>query len=140
MEMKTCTKCKRELSLSQFHRYNRRGETHYAQCRDCQAEYKHKNKDKLLIAQYKRRKEKRIELSPKVKAWSKLHYALRAGKIIKPGLCSICGNTENIQGHHEDYNKPFEVIWVCQKCHAGLDKKSQKDGESICTEQYKTAN
>ena len=30
--------------------------------------------------------------------------------------CRFCG-TEKVQAHHEDYDKPREVIWVCRKCH-----------------------
>jgi len=33
--------------------------------------------------------------------------------------CEICGNKYNIQAHHEDYRKPFDIIWLCGGiCHA----------------------
>ena len=135
METKTCTKCGRELPLSEFHRYNRRNETHYSQCRDCKADYKRKNKDKLLIAQYKRRRNLTDEDRQKRKAWNALHYILRKGGIIKPQVCEVCGSTENIQGHHKDYNKLFDVMWVCQKCHAELDDIRRVD---LCKSQQCT--
>lgn len=37
------------------------------------------------------------------------------GRIVKTP-CEICGNTE-VQAHHDDYNKPLEVRWMCTKCH-----------------------
>lgn len=53
-----------------------------------------------------------------------LEYALRKGILEKPEHCSNCGNAYTfqngrnaIQGHHYDYNKPLDVIWLCQKCH-----------------------
>lgn len=30
--------------------------------------------------------------------------------------CIICGNV-NSEAHHEDYDKPKEVIWYCRKHH-----------------------
>ena len=50
-------------------------------------------------------------------ARNKLTAALSSGKIIRPANCLKCGSTKNIQGHHPDYNKPLEVIWLCLKCH-----------------------
>ena len=46
---------------------------------------------------------------------SKLRSALLTNKI-KKEPCKICGNP-NIVGHHEDYSKPYDVIWVCRKHH-----------------------
>jgi hypothetical protein len=47
-------------------------------------------------------------------------YAGRVGKISKPPHCSLCGRQGKIEGHHEDYRKPMEVVWVCRKCHVNL--------------------
>lgn len=41
---------------------------------------------------------------------------IRKGILIKKG-CKICGTNENIEAHHEDYNKPLEVIWLCRNHH-----------------------
>jgi len=123
MILKTCTKCGRELPLREFHRYNRRNETHYSQCRDCKAEYKRENKEKLLSTQLRRRAKPTPEERQKKKAWNALYYALRVGKITKPDACELCGNKGNMQGHHRDYSKPFDVTWVCQWCHSQLDNQ-----------------
>jgi len=41
--------------------------------------------------------------------------AIRSGRlIVKP--CERCGNTET-HAHHEDYEKPLEVNWLCKVCH-----------------------
>jgi hypothetical protein len=39
------------------------------------------------------------------------------GDIVKPNKCEKCKRTCKPQGHHEDYSKPFEVEWLCAKCH-----------------------
>ncbi len=40
--------------------------------------------------------------------------ALRRGDLIK-APCR-CGATK-VQGHHPDYSKPLDVIWLCDPCH-----------------------
>lgn len=127
MMTKICSKCKQEKPLSDFHRHNRRGETHYSQCKQCKAEYKHRNKDKLLIRQ-KERRASDITLPIKQRSWNKIFYAVHVGKIEKPDNCSVCGKLigkGKIQAHHQDYAKPFDVIWCCQDCHVNLDKTRQ---------------
>lgn len=44
-------------------------------------------------------------------ARKKLHYAIKLGKI-KRKPCSVCGNPKS-HGHHKNYDKPLEVIWLC---------------------------
>ena len=41
---------------------------------------------------------------------------LKSGVITK-GACVICGTKTKIEGHHPDYTKPEEVVWVCQQHH-----------------------
>src|ERR1019366_10759144 len=40
---------------------------------------------------------------------------LNRGNIEKK-TCEICGD-ENSQMHHDDYNKPLEIKWLCRKHH-----------------------
>jgi hypothetical protein len=43
---------------------------------------------------------------------------------MKPAACSACGLVGRVQGHHEDYSKPLDVIWLCQKCHGLRHRKA----------------
>src|SRR3990172_3681845 len=45
----------------------------------------------------------------------------KRGKIIsKP--CEKCGSL-NPQRHHEDYNKPLDIVFLCRECHLEYHKK-----------------
>lgn len=41
--------------------------------------------------------------------------ALRNGALVRPATCR-CGKSKP-EAHHEDYNKPLEVTWLCKACH-----------------------
>lgn len=41
--------------------------------------------------------------------------ALKTGKLIKEP-CEVCGELK-VQAHHDDYNYPLRVRWLCMKCH-----------------------
>lgn len=44
--------------------------------------------------------------------------ALREGFIVRAEYCEWCGRGDcRIVGHHQDYNKPEEVEWICVSCH-----------------------
>jgi hypothetical protein len=48
----------------------------------------------------------------------------------KPTTCADCGKSfepKQIHGHHEDYDKPKEVIWICYKCHGIRHRKYRDD-------------
>ena len=56
----------------------------------------------------------------KYKAKNAVNNAIRDGLLIKPNTCECCNNvftSHNIHGHHIDYAKPLEVIWLCNLCH-----------------------
>lgn len=53
----------------------------------------------------------------KRRAQQAVKYHIRRGVITRPKSCSICGDEGMISAHHEDYNKPLEVIWMCSSCH-----------------------
>lgn len=49
--------------------------------------------------------------------------AVRDGKLIKQP-CEMCGKLK-VEAHHEDYEKPLEVNWLCCKHHAERHKQPQ---------------
>jgi len=63
------------------------------------------------------RKKRYFEKHPiKAEARKIYKYALRMGKLER-GPCAVCGTTENIDGHHTDYTKPLDVVWLCKEHH-----------------------
>lgn len=51
------------------------------------------------------------------KARSIYAQGLRNGKVVRVRFCHRCGSTSLIQGHHDDYDKPLEIISLCSSCH-----------------------
>lgn len=51
--------------------------------------------------------------------------AVASGRLARPDVCETCDGTGGafrdgrhpIQAHHCDYNKPLDVMWLCQPCH-----------------------
>lgn len=52
----------------------------------------------------------------KTKAQNQVNYAIRKG-FIERGGCEKCGTKSRVHAHHDDYDKPFEVRWLCYLCH-----------------------
>lgn len=50
--------------------------------------------------------------------------AIANGRIDRPTECSKCHKKAFIQGHHADYNKPFDVEWLCGFCHGKVHQLS----------------
>ena len=48
---------------------------------------------------------------------TKVQNAFKEGLLIRPAHCSCCGKKGKPQGHHEDYNEPLSVVWLCGRCH-----------------------
>jgi hypothetical protein len=65
----------------------------------------------------------KVAKTPKGIARYMLRSAVREGHIIKPKICSSCGKEKLLHGHHKDYSKPLEVIWVCAMCHAEIHRR-----------------
>jgi hypothetical protein len=41
--------------------------------------------------------------------------AVRSGRLVRKP-CEVCGEPKS-EGHHEDYHKPLEVVWLCRRHH-----------------------
>lgn len=57
------------------------------------------------------------------KAQKAVYSAIRGGRLVAQPCeqCSANGvmkdGRSEVQAHHDDYNKPLEVRWLCQACH-----------------------
>jgi hypothetical protein len=51
-----------------------------------------------------------------------LRRAIRSKKI-RVGCCEVCRTRRFIEGHHEDYSKPLEVVWLCRQHHREIHIK-----------------
>jgi ribosomal protein L44E len=56
-------------------------------------------------------------------AHNKVEKAVKRGELV-PQPCEVCGadyrmadGRRAVQAHHDDYSKPLEVRWLCQRCH-----------------------
>jgi hypothetical protein len=91
--------------------------------KEFEAKWRHENKARIS----KRRHENKAHLSLIKKQWGKIggrkvaHWAveraLKNGKLVHPNCCERCGRIVPIEAHHDDYTKPLQVLWVCDKCH-----------------------
>ena len=52
-----------------------------------------------------------------------LGKAVLKGIVEKPKDCSRCGAGGRIDGHHHDYTRPLDVVWLCRQCHVNEHKK-----------------
>ena len=129
---KKCRKCGEDKPLSEF--YKGRGKLGvYARCKACivvrvttylranvekYREYEKKRyNDPSRTAKRRLYNERMRERHPeKFRAYSHVTIAKKRG-LWNPGPCEVCGTTENIEGHHDDYSKPLEVRWLCKQHH-----------------------
>jgi uncharacterized protein with PIN domain len=70
---------------------------------------------------------KKNKQSKEGRARSILGAAVRSGFLIRPVNCQRChGNERVIQAHHQDYDKPLDVVWLCSKCHGDTHTNKRK--------------
>ena len=125
--LKQCEKCKKMYHGSTRFLYigKASGGKKYYVCRECNT----KRKARYRKTENGRRTEneavRRARKKHKVKwlARAKARYAVKKGTLIKPKNCEVCTLVRPLQGHHEDYSKPLEVIWLCTGCHADADRE-----------------
>lgn len=132
--MKKCSICKKVLNKNYFHSDSSKPTGLRYSCKDC--EHERYIKRSKYLKEY-RIKNKKYFLN-KWREWeSKNHkqylvnqktdYAIRTFKIKKES-CSVCGNKESY-AHHDDYSKPFDVIWLCRTHHGERHRKLHSYGD-----------
>lgn len=129
---KKCFKCQAVKPLQDFYKHSGMADGHLNKCKECTKNdaNKHRLENLERIREYDKERSKRPERIKKNlqinRAWrqadlrrTKCHNAVaravRKG-ILLPKPCERCGN-ENSLAHHENYDNPLDVVWLCQPCH-----------------------
>jgi len=138
--MKTCFKCKKTKSYDEFYKHKQMGDGYLNKCKSCTKEdvYKHRHfseaREKILAYDRERgnRQNKeylklyREKYPKKYKAHGIVARAIRAKKLFRMP-CEVCGNLIT-DGHHDDYDKPLNVRWLCAEHHR---EWHAKNGEGL---------
>ncbi len=133
--MKICTQCNEVMPLASFYRHPKSGDGLLHICKDChRLRMKVRRLTDPYVQQYDRDRAKtparkrqgrmnvdrwRKENPVGYRAHNALNNAIRDGKITKQP-CALCGAAECVHGHHKDYTRPLDVVWLCAKCHHRL--------------------
>jgi len=90
-------------------------------------EYKYRTSPKrqAVVRELIRLKYMRSKVDPvlgqKYRARRMVHDAIRRG-LIQRQPCAVCGDPKS-EGHHNDYSKPLDVIWLCRKHHREIHQE-----------------
>lgn len=157
--MKICFKCGESKGLDSFYKHPQMADGYLNKCKDCAKKDVKENRnlrhdyyieyDRNRFNVEKRKKAREAYAKTKtgvdVQRKARRKYlqnhplkrsthiifgnALRDGRV-KPLPCEICGN-ENVEGHHFDYSKPLDVVWLCTKHHAEYHKQERRMQEKM---------
>lgn len=153
METKTCFKCGITKDIESFYKHSRMADGRLGKCKDCarsdvvrnrnakleyyrkydrdranhqvrvEARQKYNNSEDGRLSSKKSHREWDKRNKHKKQANNKLRWALKSGLLTqKP--CEICGSVKS-QAHHDDYDKPLDVRWLCSIHHAEHHRKQR---------------
>ena len=135
---KECFKCKSIKPLEEFYKHPMMADGHVNKCKECNKKDVSTNRNKNIDA-YRAYDRERGKTPDRIKANTEITRAWRAedkrrgyahssvSNAIKKGTltrspCVRCGETKSL-AHHEDYDKPLDVVWLCQPCHKQRHKE-----------------
>lgn len=132
---KTCSRCEQEKVAEDFARSLTTKDKLSHICRACKRlydqNYRKENREKINAKERKWRKENRDWTREKWREYRennpkkyRAHYLVCNAvkrKRLEKEPCEVCGS-ELSQAHHDDYDKPLEVRWLCAQHHSDWHK------------------
>lgn len=131
MTTKRCFKCLCEKPFEAFYKHAAMGDGHLGKCKDCTkadvSAHRQQNLEKIRAYDKRRASQPhRMALRSRIvgdytarfpnrkKANTAVSNAVRDGRL-KKQPCMVCG--EKAVAHHPDYDRPLDVVWLCQPHH-----------------------
>jgi len=135
---KTCFKCNEIKPLDFFYKHSAMKDGYLNKCKECNKKDSSRNRYKNIdaVRAYDRERGKsperrklaleqnrrwRSEDKRRQVAHNAVSRAIKKGLLVKES-CKRC-NEEKSEAHHEDYDKPLDVVWLCSKCHKQRHKE-----------------
>jgi hypothetical protein len=118
-----CYKCK--LPKEYIYTWQEKNGCVHSICRDCLRikQQKYRKTENGKKAELRATNKARLKHREKWEARKRVVKAIRDGELEKKDKCEQCNLKKKLQGHHEDYSKPLEIVWLCSSCHAAADIK-----------------
>lgn len=124
----SCMKCDTTKPVSAFYPYAIRKRGNRGECKPCirsRVRVSHEQPHRLAYHASEEGKQEAIDkfnrycakYPDRRQVRQKVTNAIRSGKLIRPSICECCNASGEIQAHHDDYNKPLSVRWLCDHCH-----------------------
>ena len=131
--MKKCFKCGVEKELDAFYKHPHMKDGRVGKCKECNKRDVRENRASKAgyYREYDKRrgnrlppgydKEYRARFPVKYKARTMVGNAIRDRKLFREP-CEVCGSTDAVHAHHDDYAKPLNVRWLCASHHSQWHK------------------
>lgn len=129
-----CRVCGQTKKQDEFYSKQLRKCGSVGECKDCtKRRVRSRSRSNSAVQAYDRLRARRPKVADRIrknaadwnaknpaayKAHNAVSNAVRDGRMTKEP-CLFCGE-KKVHGHHRDYSKPLDVVWLCPKCHHRL--------------------
>ena len=132
---KQCFKCETVKPLEDFYKHPKMADGRVGKCKECNKADVRENRSAKVdyYREYDRQRGSRQpkEYQKQYRKRNVMKYAshilvgnsIRDGKLT-PMPCEICGTSDRIHAHHDDYAFPLAVRWLCAAHHSQWHKKN----------------
>lgn len=107
-----CSKCQKKKLLSEFIGFSK-------YCIECKREMR---TTRIIHRRKVKQNYVKSRLGNQFRYVKMVTYALKKLGILVPKPCEVCRDLKT-HAHHLDYNKPWEVMWLCNKHHKEWHRK-----------------
>ena len=139
--------CGQVLPLTSFYAHPQMADGHLNRCKECQKTLSRKTRatnteyykgydrargdlphrklaKKAAITKFGDSSAWRAKNPEKYTAHTAVNNAIKAG-LLQKQPCEVCGTSDRIHAHHDDYSQPLTVRWLCCPCHGDLHRRER---------------